>query len=83
MWLQVVIMAAIPTVGGLAPPWPEPARVPMLLIGLGFLRVRRLALFWQIIAGRATGFNKVDEAEESLHLAKELREEVGANGGAK
>jgi C4-dicarboxylate transporter DctQ subunit len=55
----------------------------ILLIGFGFLTVRLLELFWQIIAGRATGFNKVDEAEESLHLAKELREEVGANGGAK
>ena len=37
MWLQVVIMAAIPTVGGLAPPWPEPARVPMLLTGFVFV----------------------------------------------
>ena len=37
VWLQVVIMAAIPTVGGRAPPWPEPTRVPMLLIGLWFV----------------------------------------------
>ena len=55
----------------------------ILLIGFAFLTVRLLELFWQIIAGQATGFNKVDEAEESLHLANELREEVGANGGAK
>lgn len=33
VWLQVLIMTAIPTVGGLAPPWPEPVRTPMLLIG--------------------------------------------------
>lgn len=39
MWLQVVIMAAIPIVGGLAPPWPKPTGVPMLLIGLGFVLV--------------------------------------------
>ena len=39
MWLQVVNMAAIPTVGGLAAPWPERARVSMLLIGLVFVLV--------------------------------------------
>lgn len=55
----------------------------ILLIGFAFLTIRLLELFWQIIVGRATGFQKVDEAEESLHLASELREEVGASGGAK
>jgi C4-dicarboxylate transporter DctQ subunit len=55
----------------------------ILLIGFAFLTIRLLELFWQIIVGRATGFQKVDEAEESLHLANELREEIGAGGGAK
>jgi protein-S-isoprenylcysteine O-methyltransferase Ste14 len=33
VWLQAVIMAAIPTVGGLAPRWPEQWRAPMLALG--------------------------------------------------
>lgn len=47
----------------------------ILLIGLIFLSIRLLGLFWQVLAGRATGFQKVDEAEESMHLAEALREE--------
>ena len=49
VWLQVLIMAAIPTVGGLAPPWPEPARVPMLLIGFGFVLVACVLLVSGIV----------------------------------
>ncbi|MCF7983983.1 MAG: TRAP transporter small permease [Thiohalocapsa sp.] len=59
----------------------------ILLIGLVFLSIRLLLLLWKVIIGTATGFHKVDEAEESLHLARELREEVSGagagNGGAK
>ncbi|MGB5832087.1 MAG: TRAP transporter small permease [Thiohalocapsa sp.] len=54
----------------------------ILLIGFAFLTIRLLELFLQIITGRAEGFQKVDEAEESLHFARELREEVGGVGGA-
>lgn len=45
----------------------------ILLIGFGFLTVRLLELLWRIIRGTATGFQQVSEAEESLHLAQELR----------
>jgi len=50
----------------------------ILIIGFTFLAIRLLELLWRIIQGTETGFHKVDEAEESLHLAKELREEMGA-----
>ena len=33
VWLQAVIMAAIPTVGGLAPRWAQPWQMPMLALG--------------------------------------------------
>lgn len=33
VWLQALIMAAIPTVGGLAPSWPDGWRIPMLALG--------------------------------------------------
>jgi C4-dicarboxylate transporter DctQ subunit len=61
----------------------------ILLIGFTFLSIRLLELLWRVITGSATGFQQVNEAEESLHLAQELREEIaasansGANGGAK
>ena len=48
----------------------------ILLIGLVMLSLRLLGLLWQVIRGEATGFQHVDEAEESMHLAQELREEV-------
>jgi protein-S-isoprenylcysteine O-methyltransferase Ste14 len=37
VWLQAAIMAAIPTVGGLAPRWPEQLQAPMLALGLVLL----------------------------------------------
>ena len=33
MWIQVLIMAAIPAVGGLAPEWPSSARLPLMVAG--------------------------------------------------
>jgi C4-dicarboxylate transporter DctQ subunit len=58
----------------------------ILLIGLVLLSLRLLGLLWRVIRGTATGFQHVDEAEESMHLARELREEAGAGsqaGGAR
>lgn len=55
----------------------------ILLIGFTFLSIRLLELLWRIVKGTETGFHKVNEAEESLHLAQELREEIDAEGGAK
>ena len=52
----------------------------ILLIGLVFLAIRLLELLWRVIRGRATGFQKVSEAEESMHLARELRAELDASG---
>jgi len=37
VWLQALLMAAIPTVGGLAPPWPAPAQIPMLAVGISLV----------------------------------------------
>jgi protein-S-isoprenylcysteine O-methyltransferase Ste14 len=39
VWLQAAIMAAIPTLGGLAPRWPEQLQMPMLALGLALLLV--------------------------------------------
>jgi len=33
VWIQSLITAAIPTAGGLAPRWPPPARIPLLVAG--------------------------------------------------
>jgi C4-dicarboxylate transporter DctQ subunit len=53
----------------------------ILLIGLVFLTIRLFILLWQVAVGRATGFQKVSEAEESMHLAQELRAEIEPQGG--
>ena len=37
VWLQALLMAAIPTVGGLAPPWPAPMQLPMLALGISLV----------------------------------------------
>lgn len=47
----------------------------MLLIGFLFLSIRLLELLWAVVVGRATGFGRVDEAQESLALAEELERE--------
>lgn len=60
---------------------PEEPLVPLwisqsiLLIGLTLFSVRLLELLWAIAVGKATGFRHTDEAEESMHLAKELSAE--------
>lgn len=33
VWIQSVIMAAVPAVGGLAPRWPASARIPLIVAG--------------------------------------------------
>ncbi|EXJ14676.1 TRAP transporter small permease [Imhoffiella purpurea] len=47
----------------------------ILLVGLVFLSIRLLLLLWSVVTGKATGFNKSDEADESLHLAEEIKRE--------
>ncbi|HIJ22637.1 MAG: TRAP transporter small permease [Gammaproteobacteria bacterium] len=45
----------------------------MLLVGFSFFSIRLLELLWAVAVGRAHGFCHVNEAEESLHLADELK----------
>jgi len=47
----------------------------MLLVGFIFLSIRLLELLWMVATGKTTGFHKVDEADESLHIAEELKKE--------
>ncbi len=54
----------------------------ILLVGLVMLSLRLLGLLWRVIRGQATGFHKVDEAQESMQLAKTLREEFSTDAGA-
>ncbi|MCG6939972.1 MAG: TRAP transporter small permease [Thiohalocapsa sp.] len=51
----------------------------ILLIGLVMLSLRLLGLLWRVIRGTAMDFQHVDEAMESMHLARELRESVGGD----
>lgn len=44
----------------------------ILLFGMLLFAIRLLALFFAIITGKAEGFHQIDEAEESLKLAKKL-----------
>ena len=49
--------------------------IPMtvLLIGFGLLVVRFLDLLWKVITHKTDGFHLADEAEESMHIANELK----------
>jgi C4-dicarboxylate transporter DctQ subunit len=44
----------------------------MLLFGLLLFSLRLLALLWEIARGRATGFPRKSEAEQSMYLADEV-----------
>ncbi len=46
----------------------------ILLIGFVLLVIRFLELLWNIIRGESKGFEFVDEAKESMHLADELKQ---------
>jgi C4-dicarboxylate transporter DctQ subunit len=48
----------------------------MLLVGLGFFSIRLLEMLWSVATGKTTGFGHVDEAQESMHLAEELKKEA-------
>lgn len=54
----------------------------ILLVGFVFLSIRLLELLWRVIRGTSTGFHQVDEAQESMQLAKTLREEFSTDAGA-
>lgn len=80
VYLEKMKMIGIPLEDIDVPTWIAHS---ILLIGLAFLTIRLLILLWQVAAGRATGFQKVSEAEESMHLAQTLREETDSLGGSK
>jgi C4-dicarboxylate transporter DctQ subunit len=44
----------------------------ILLFGMALFSVRLIQLFFNIITGKASGFQHMDEAKESLELAKKL-----------
>jgi len=52
----------------------------ILLIGMVMIAMRLLRLLWDIFTGKAEGFNMVDEAQESMHLAEETKA-AGGEGG--
>ena len=55
----------------------------IILIGFILLMFRFFQLFIKIIKGEAEGFSHIDEAEESLELAAQIRAENNLDGGAK
>lgn len=44
----------------------------ILFFGMGLFAMRLIDLFIRIVTGKADGFNHIDEAKESLELAKKL-----------
>jgi C4-dicarboxylate transporter DctQ subunit len=46
----------------------------ILIIGFVLLIIRFIQLGWKVIKGEADGFHFADEAEESMHIARELKE---------
>jgi C4-dicarboxylate transporter DctQ subunit len=57
-------------------PIPVWATTSILLIGFVLLTIRFLQLLWAVLTRQADGFHLADEAEESMHLAKELQESI-------
>ncbi|MGH1462315.1 MAG: TRAP transporter small permease [Neptuniibacter sp.] len=55
---------------------PIPKWIPMSILVIGFvlLIIRFLQLGWKVIKDEAEGFHFADEAEESMEIAKELKE---------
>ena len=47
----------------------------ILIFGFILFSIRLFELLWAIITGKSTGFGHKDEAEDSMHLAKELANE--------
>lgn len=50
VWIQALIIAAIPTVGGLAPGWPAPARIPLIAAGAAVVALGCALLVAAILA---------------------------------
>jgi len=55
-------------------PIPKWTVMTILVIGFVLLIIRFLQLGWKVIKGEADGFHFADEAEESMEIARELKE---------
>ncbi|KXJ53225.1 TRAP transporter small permease [Neptuniibacter pectenicola] len=57
---------------------PIPKWIPMSILVIGFvlLIIRFLQLGWKVVTNQADGFHFADEAEESMEIAKGLKETV-------
>ena len=55
----------------------------IIFIGFALLMFRFIQLLIKIIKGKAEGFSHIDEAEESLELAAQIKAESELDGGAK
>jgi len=58
-------------------PWPTWMAHSILLFGYIFLTIRLFILLYNLAFGDAEGFKKVDEAQESMQIAEELKQEEG------
>ena len=67
VWLQALLMAAIPIVGGLAPPWPAAIRLPMLLAG-GVIVLAGCGLLLAGIIGLGDSFAVLPQPDRSAAL---------------
>ena len=67
VWLQVVVMAAIPTVAGLAPRWPEQLQAPLLALG-AVLLLMGCALLIAGILGLGDSFAVFPEPRAAVDL---------------
>lgn len=55
-------------------PMPKWVSSTILLIGFGLLAIRFVQLGWKVFKGEVEGFHFADEAEESMEIARELKE---------
>jgi C4-dicarboxylate transporter DctQ subunit len=46
------------------------------MFGMRLFSIRLMELFWLVLTGKQVGFHQTTEADESLHLAKELADEL-------
>jgi C4-dicarboxylate transporter DctQ subunit len=55
-------------------PVPKWEAMTILIFGFVMLTIRLLILLWHVITGKQEGFHMVDEAEESMQIARDIAE---------
>ncbi len=65
------------------PLFPLWASQSIILIGMVLFAIRLLELFWRVVRGDRLGFHQTTEAEDSLHLARELAGDLQPEKDAK